>query len=53
MKLRSSKLIINRDVEKQMVEYDFGHRLHDLNYFEVRFIPSTHYVLRESSPKFV
>jgi hypothetical protein len=34
IKLRSSILSIKSDAQQQMVEYDFGHRYHDLNYFE-------------------
>jgi hypothetical protein len=35
IKLRSSILSIKSDAEKQVVEYGFGCRFHDLNYFEV------------------
>ena len=35
IKLRSSKLSIARDAQKQMIEFGFGCRFHDLNYFEV------------------
>jgi hypothetical protein len=37
IKLRSSILSIKSDAEKQVVEYGFGCRFHDLNYFEVEF----------------
>ena len=36
IKLRFSTLIIESDAQKQMIESDFEHRFHDLNYFEVR-----------------
>ena len=35
IKLRSSKLIININAPKQMVESSFAHRFHDLTHFEV------------------
>ena len=31
-KMRSSKLIINNNAQKQMAKYGFGHKFHDLNY---------------------
>ena len=36
--MRSSKLIIKSDAQKQMVEYGFGRRFHDLKYIEVGII---------------
>ena len=33
--LRFSILIIKSDAQKQMIEFGFRHRFHDLNYFEV------------------
>ena len=48
IKLRSSLLIIKTDAQKQMAEFGFGRRLHDLNYFEVRnffHIPWIRYLL--------
>ena len=35
MKLGSSILIIKSDAQKQMIEFGFGRRFHDLNYFAV------------------
>ena len=35
MKLRSSKLIIKSDAQKQMIEFGFKCRFHDLKYFKV------------------
>ena len=56
MKLRSSKIIIKSDAQKQMIEFGFGRRFHDLNYFEVGivfiFLELTIY-LRASSQNFV
>ena len=37
IKLRSSKPINNSDAQKQMADSSFGHRFHDLEYFEVEF----------------
>ena len=39
IKLRSSKLTIESDAEKQMVETSFGHRFHGLKCFEVGVFP--------------
>ena len=38
IKLRSSILIIESDVQKQMVESGFGRKFHDLDYFKVGFL---------------
>ena len=38
MKLRSSKLIIKSDAQKQMVEFGFEHRFHDLKYLKLDFV---------------
>ena len=49
IKLRSSILIIKSGAQKQMIEFEFGRRFHDLNYFEVGFffhIPWIHYLLK-------
>ena len=50
------KLIIKSDAQKQMVEFSFGRRFHDLNYFEVGiffiFLEFIIY-LRASSQNFV
>ena len=35
MKLRSSIPSIKSDAQKQMVEFGFARRFHDVNYFEV------------------
>jgi hypothetical protein len=35
IKLESSIFIIKNDAQKQMVEFGFGCRFHDLNYFKV------------------
>ena len=35
IKLRSSILSIISDAQNKLVEFGFGHRFHDLNYFEV------------------
>ena len=37
MELRSSIFIINSDAQKQLIEFGFECRFHDLNYFEVGF----------------
>ena len=47
-KMRSSKLIINNNAQKQMGKYGFGHKFHDLNYFELSLfiqLPWIHYTL--------
>ena len=36
-KMRTSKLIIKINTQKQMATYGFGHKFHDLNYFEFYF----------------
>ena len=46
--MRSLKPVIKNTVKKVMAKYDFGHRFHDLKYFEVGFlfhIPCIHYTL--------
>ena len=48
-KLRSSKLSINSDAQKQMVESGFGHRFHDLNYFVLFLFLKIIVYLRASS----
>ena len=56
IKLRSSKLIIKSDAQKQMVEFGFGRRFHDLKYFEVGIFfhkPLIHYLLKGIIIKFV
>ena len=47
IKLRSSILRIKSDAQKQMVDFGFERRFHDLNYCEVGFfyIPWIHYLL--------
>ena len=35
IKLRSTKLVGKSDAQKQMVEFGFGCKFHDLKYFEV------------------
>ena len=35
--MRSSKLIIKINAQKQMHEFCFGHKIYDLNYFELDF----------------
>ena len=37
IKLRSSILSIKSDAQKKMVEFGFGHRFHDFNYFEIDY----------------
>ena len=37
IKMRSSKLLIKSTTQNAMVNSSFGHRSHDLIYFEVRF----------------
>ena len=36
IKLRSSIFIIKSDAQKQMLEFGFGYKFHDLNYFEIQ-----------------
>ena len=38
IKLRSSKLIIKSDAQKQVVEFGFGRKFHDFKYYEVIYI---------------
>jgi hypothetical protein len=43
--MRSSKLIIESSVQKQMARFGFGRKFHDLDYFEIDFffhIPGIH-----------
>ena len=37
IKMRSSKLIVESDAQKVIAKFGFGHRFHDLKYFEVGF----------------
>ena len=36
-KFEFSKLFMKSDAQEKMVEYRFGHRFHDLKYYEVDF----------------
>ena len=38
IKMRFSKLIIKSDAHKILTKFGFGHRFHDLKYFEVGFV---------------
>jgi hypothetical protein len=54
IKMRSLKHVIKNIVKKVMAKYGFGHRFHDLKYFEVGFlfhIPCVHYMLEGSNTK--
>ena len=56
IKLRSSKLIIKSDAQKQMTKFDFGRRFHDLKYFEVGIFfqyPQNHCPLCEKPINFM
>ena len=55
IKLRSSILSIKCDAQKQMIEFGFGPRVHDLNYFEVGYSIILEFIihLRASSQNYV
>ena len=49
IEMRSSKLIIKSNAQKQMARFGFGRKYHDLNYFELEFFTFLgfiiHYIL--------
>jgi hypothetical protein len=52
--MRSLKPVIKNIVKKVMAKYGFGHKFHDLKYFEVGFlfrIPCVHYMLEGINTK--
>ena len=39
--MRSSRLIIESNAQKQMARFDFERKFHDLDYFELEFLHIT------------